>query len=437
MSNPVLRLALSGDSIVQRRLLTASDPVVKPLFDLIRGADVSFTNLEVLPNDFVGDPALESGGSHFGAPAWVLDELSEAGFDLFATATNHSLDYGISGLLRVIEALQARNLSYAGIGTNLEEARRPVYHTHPNGTVALLSCSATLAKGQEASAQRCDMPGRPGLSPLRHSTVYEVTPDQLRVIAEMAEQLGLEQWRQMVIQLGFGFPPDDPSLVPFEKLNFRAAAKPAVRTSVRPGDVEDIARWVREARELSDLVLVSFHAHEYGENDMERPAEFLPDFARRMIDEGAHIVAGHGPHLLRGMEIYKGRPIFYSLGNFIGQNELVPRLPSDSYERFRADPQMTPGMVYKQRSDDDRKGFPAETRFWETVMPICSFDNGRLAGIEIFPVTLGLGQKRHLRGRPRLAAGDEATRILDRFARLSRPFDTRLDIRNGVATLSL
>src|SRR5215470_14363451 len=164
-----LRLALTGDSIIQRRLLTHDDAAVRPLFDLIRKADIAFTNLEVLPNDFAGDPALECGGTHFGAPSWVLDELTEAGFDLFAMATNHSLDYSISGLLRSIDAMEERGLSYAGVEPNLEDARRPVYHTHPNGTVAMLSCTATLAKGQEASPQRPDMPGRPGVNPLRHS----------------------------------------------------------------------------------------------------------------------------------------------------------------------------------------------------------------------------------------------------------------------------
>src|ERR1700761_5503951 len=157
-----LRLALTGDSIIQRRLQTQDDDAIRPLFDLIRAADVAFTNLEVLPNDFAGDPAFECGGTHFGAAAWVLDELTEAGFDLFAMATNHSLDYSVSGLLRSIDAMDERGLSYAGVGRNLEDARRPVYHTHPNGTVAMLSCTATLAKGQEASAQRPDMQGRPG-----------------------------------------------------------------------------------------------------------------------------------------------------------------------------------------------------------------------------------------------------------------------------------
>ncbi|HEY8612000.1 MAG TPA: CapA family protein, partial [Roseomonas sp.] len=90
-----LRIALTGDSILQRRLLSRRDPVLRPLFDLIRGADAAFTNFETLANDFRGDPALESGGSHFGAPAWVLDELAEAGLGLFAAATNHALDYGV------------------------------------------------------------------------------------------------------------------------------------------------------------------------------------------------------------------------------------------------------------------------------------------------------------------------------------------------------
>jgi poly-gamma-glutamate synthesis protein (capsule biosynthesis protein) len=430
-----LRLALTGDSIIQRRLLTREDTTLKPLFDLIRGADIAFTNLEVLPNDFAGEPAFECGGTHFGAASWVLDELVEAGFDLFAMATNHSLDYGTSGLLRAMEEMDRRGLSYAGVGRTLEDARRPVYHTHPNGTVAMISCTATLAKGQEAAAQRPDMQGRPGVNPLRHSTVYEVTAQQLATIMEMAEQLGIESFRKKIIELGFAFPPDDPAIVEFEKLQFRAAEKPAVRTQPKAADVEGIARWVREARELSDIVMVSLHAHEFGGHE-EIPAAFLPIFARRMIDEGAHLVVGHGPHLLRGMEIYQGRPIFYSLGNLIGQNELTPRLPADAYERFRADPSLTPGMVFNQRADNDRKSFPSDRRFWETVMPICRFSDGRLAGLEIHPVTLGLGGRRHHRGRPRLATGDEGRRILDRFAALSEPYGTRLALGTETATLA-
>src|SRR5689334_12620621 len=201
-----LKMLLSGDSILQRRLQSQRDPELKPLFDKVRTADVAFTNLEVLANDYRGDPALESGGSHFGAPAWVLDELTAAGFDLFATATNHALDYSISGLLHTIEALEARGLSFAGVGRNLEDARRPCYHTSPAGTVAMISCCSTFARGQEAGAQRPDVQGRPGLNPLHVDTVHEVTEQQLAVLREVADQLGLEPDRQHKIKFGFAFP---------------------------------------------------------------------------------------------------------------------------------------------------------------------------------------------------------------------------------------
>ncbi len=432
-----LSLALTGDSILQRPLLSRTDDVVRPLFDLIRAADVAFTNLEVVPNDYRGDPALESGGSHFGAPASVLDDLRDAGFGLFAAATNHSLDYSISGLLHAMAAMDARRLDYAGVGRNLEDARRPAYHTHPHGTVAMLSCASTFAKGQEASSQRPDMPGRPGLNPLRFTAVHEVTADQLAAVRQMTDGLGLEKKRLSLIQLGFRFPPDAPDLVAFGDLLFREAARTALRTTPKKEDVDGIARWVREARLSADLVLVSVHAHEEEGADKEQPAEFLTAFAHRMIDEGADLVVGHGPHLLRGIELYRGKPVFYSLGNFIGQNELVSRLPSDSYERFRADPALTPGEVYRTRTEDDRKGFPSDRRFWETVVPVCAFDGSTLTGVDIHPVSLGLGEPRHRRGRPRLATGAEAAGILSRLAALCTPFGTALEMAGGRATLRL
>jgi hypothetical protein len=248
--------------------------------------------------------------------------------------------------------------------------------------------------------------------------------------------LGIEQFRQFKIQLGFGHPPTDPAVFPFETLNFRAAEKTALKTTPNAKDVAGIARWVKEARGVSDIVLVSLHAHEQ-DGDKEIPAEFIPTFARQMIDEGADLVVGHGPHLLRGMEIYKGKPIFYSLGNFIGQNELVPRLPSDSYERFKADPELTPGMVYRQRTADDTKGFPSERKFWETVVPFCTFTEGKLTGSRSCRSALGLGEARHLRGRPRLAEGEDATRILSRFAKLSAVFGTSITVRDNRGYLSL
>jgi poly-gamma-glutamate capsule biosynthesis protein CapA/YwtB (metallophosphatase superfamily) len=419
-------IVLTGDSIITRRISRSRDEAVHRLVEHIRLADVAFTNLEVLTNDFRGYPAQESGGSHLAAHGWVLDELVGMGFDLFATAHNHALDYSIEGLVAAMEIMDAKGITYAGVGHNLGQARMPVYHDRDAGTVALISCASSFGKGQQAGEQRPDMQGRPGLNPIRFTTTYEITVGQMEALRQIANDLDVEQQRLDRIRLGFGFPPDDPDTFPFQDLNFRVGERPAVRTACNEKDLEAIAMWTREARLRADFVIVSLHAHEQGATK-EDPAEFIPVFARRMIDAGADLVVGHGPHLLRGMEIYDGKPIFYSLGNFVGQNELVYRLPADSYERFRVDPSRTPGDVYLSRCLDG-KGFPGDKRYWQSLAPRVEIENGALKGIDLVPVTLGHGEPMHQRGRPRLATGDEAADILTRFAALSEPFGTRVQI---------
>jgi poly-gamma-glutamate capsule biosynthesis protein CapA/YwtB (metallophosphatase superfamily) len=86
---------------------------------------------------------------------------------------------------------------------------------------------------------------------------------------------------------------------------------------VLPLDPQLMAEDVRRARQASDLVLVSLHwGQEYVPN--VHPAQV--DIAHRLIDAGADCIIGHHPHIPQGIEIYKGRPILYSLGNFIFGN---------------------------------------------------------------------------------------------------------------------
>jgi poly-gamma-glutamate capsule biosynthesis protein CapA/YwtB (metallophosphatase superfamily) len=430
-----MRLALTGDSMITRSAVASRSESVAKLIELIKDVDVAFTNLEVLPNDFRGYPAVESGGTHLATHHGVLDDLVDMGFNLFSCANNHALDYSIEGLLATIEILEQKEVAYAGVGRTLAQARMPVYLDYEGGSVAMVSCSSTFAKGQSAGEQRPEVQGRPGLNPLRFGTTYEITGEQLETLHEIFSTLGLEQqWREW-IQLGFAFPPEDPRIFPFVDTNlrsagllnarFRAADRPAVKTTPNVQDMEEIAKWTREARARADIVLVSLHAHEQ-DATIEDPAEFVRTFAHRIVDEGADIVVGHGPHLLRGMEIYRGSVIFYSLGNFIAQNELVHKLPADSYEYFRVDSSKTPGELFQIRHQNDQKGFPADIRFWQTVVPVCDFENGRLRRIEIVPVTLDHGQSVHRRGRPRLAKGEEAGEILARLARLSETFGTKV-----------
>lgn len=101
-----------------------------------------------------------------------------------------------------------------------------------------------------------------------------------------------------------------------------------LRQHNRVGDRERLAELVREARRLADLVIVSMQAGAEGSEALrvvDREEGYLGEnrgntfaFARQAVDLGADLVIGHGPHVLRGMECYRGKLIAYSLGNFAG-----------------------------------------------------------------------------------------------------------------------
>ena len=91
-------------------------------------------------------------------------------------------------------------------------------------------------------------------------------------------------------------------------------------------DLETARRLVTEAKKRADIVVVSFHGGAEGTDQQHVPNRTeifageargnLPLFAHTVIDAGASLVLGHGPHVMRGLEIYKGHLICYSLGNF-------------------------------------------------------------------------------------------------------------------------
>src|SRR4051812_38457875 len=100
--------------------------------------------------------------------------------------------------------------------------------------------------------------------------------------------------------------------VEFKPRSFEAGhANPGVAWS---GEDEQVIRDIRNARQQADLVIPFLH---WGWEDEGYPSERQQSFARRMLDEGAAMVVGSHPHVTQGAEIYQGKPIIYSLGNFV------------------------------------------------------------------------------------------------------------------------
>lgn len=201
---------------------------------------------------------------------------------------------------------------------------------------------------------------------------------------------------------------------------FRVADEPGFTTVCDRTDLDEISQRVGEARRRADLVMVSVHSHEPGPTP-ETPGEFLRAFAHRMIDEGADIVVGHGPHFLRGVELYRNKPIFYSLGNIVSQIELADRIPAEDYGKVAARGPLTPGRYFDELSGHGRRLFAPHRRYWESLVPVLTFDDGALVGARLHPIELGFAQPVHRRGRPRLAGPADAKEILTDFARLAAP----------------
>lgn len=429
-----LTLALSGDFMATRGAVITDDPAAEALRDLLRAADFAFTNLEVVPGHGRGHPVHNAagGGCLIGEPR-VLDEVADAGFTVLGCANNHALDLGVEGLLGTMELLRAKGLPYAGIGADLTAARRPVYVDRPGGSLALLSCSATFLPGQQAAEPSPELPGRPGLSPLRHGATLSVTPAQLEVLREIDGGTGLRDRRaEARTLLGMDPAVPGPGRLTLFGGRFRVADEPGLTTECDPDDLDGICRWVGEARHRADLVVVSVHSHEPGPTP-EQPGEFLRAFAHRVIDEGADVVVGHGPHHLRGLEMYRGRPVFHSLGNIVSQIELAERVGAEDYAQVPAPPghPFTPGRYFDALSGHGHRFFAPHRRYWRSLVPVLTFEDGRLDDVALHPVDLGFGRPPHRRGRPRLAAGTEAEEILTDFARLGEPYGTRLTGADG------
>jgi poly-gamma-glutamate synthesis protein (capsule biosynthesis protein) len=212
----------------------------------------------------------------------------------------------------------------------------------------------------------------------------------------------------------------------FLGMQFHADGTPYISTTCDDSDLEEISQWVRDARERADLVLISVHCHEPGSTP-EDPPRFFGEFAHRMIDEGADMVVGHGPHYLRGMELYNKKPIFYCLGNVASQIDLAERVAAEDYAKAHDSRAVTPAAYFAARGIQAPM-FGYQARFWRTVLPVLTFRDGCLTEASMYPVALGFGRPLVNRGLPRLADGEEATDILRAFAELCAPYDVSVSV---------
>lgn len=436
MKLPKMSFTAVGDMLIQRVISTKYEGFTQ-IRDYICRGDARFFNFEsIIYRDGIWGNQF-NGGSFHNSDKRTLKIAAEYGFNMMTFANNHTFDWGYGGLISTLDALKECDFVHSGVGMNLDEAAAPAYLDTPTGRVALVSMTSSYCnEAAMAGKQSRRIPGRPGVNALRTDKYMEVTREQFDVLSEISEVSGVNSNITISRAEGYTALKDDNTTVEFGKhINFRLGDKTKYHIALNETDMKRLEKSIIEAKAQADYILISIHGHELAGSSKETPAEFLVEFAHRCIDMGAHAVLGHGPHLLRPLEIYKNRPIFYSLGDFMLHNESVTFAPEDMYEKYKLTSDDPLCEIYRKRSRNYTVGLLTDHRMMEAVIPYFEMENGELTHLELLPIELGFGEPRYRLGNPRVCT-DRG--ILEYYAKMSEPYGTRMKINEkGIAVVQL
>ena len=440
-----ISIAVAGDAMITRRMRAFTEPAFLELVDILRKTDVSIVNLEMLFHDYENSWQW-SEATYTRSDPKNLDELKWMGIDAVTTASNHSFDFSEGGFLTTLQHCKDLDLPQAGGGRNIDEARSPAYVDSARGRVAVMGTTSTFSEQSRAGAGRPDFPGRPGVNALRHDLVHHVERGFFDSLQQGMEALGykdIQDARQAFGFRGLEEAKHDTTEIEFLENKFLLGEEFGVSTSANQDDLDGMAKWIRGATKQADWVVYGAHCHESGNtgefHGITRisPPEFLIEAAHWAIDQGADLFAGHGPHFLRGIEIYNNRPIFYSLGNFIFQNESVLWMPDEAYRRFNLGYDQTPGDYLDTRSGGGTRAFAADPVFWNSVVAVCEYIKGALDQVLLYPIDMGYGRPIPQRGRPVLSTREVGDETLKWLQKVSEPFGTEISIVDGVGVIRL
>jgi poly-gamma-glutamate capsule biosynthesis protein CapA/YwtB (metallophosphatase superfamily) len=263
----------------------------------LQRADICFAQLETTISER-GEP-VPNAKLAMRAPPGMAQAVRDAGIGVMSFAGNHCLDFGYQAFRDTLTHAGSAGIRLCGAGEDLSAARQPVLIEHGSTRVAFLAVSSILPEGYAAEA------ARPGCAPMRALSCYE--------------QIEHDQ-------------PGTPA---------------RCRTFAHRDDLTALLHSVHGARAEADLVLVSLH---WGIHMIPSVlADYQLEIAHALVDAGADAILGHHPHLLKGIEIYAGKPIFYSLGNFAIEQPQVWNAAISQSESFKHLVQLNPQWRARER----------------------------------------------------------------------------------------
>lgn len=435
-----------GDIIIThgiREKLARQSP---ELLAILQRGDVVVGNYEGSAIDlktYDGHPEAESGFAWLTSDPRAPADLASLGFNLMARANNHALDWGVAGMRMTDALLDAAGIVHAGTGASLSAARAPAFVNTDKARVALIAYATTFEANAPANDGLGVVPPRPGLNPLRTTAHRLVSAEDFAVLKRLNEQEAFQDHFLLKAMHG------QRSLHLGMALHYRLDpnAEPGslrIHYECDPRDQAAIVRNLRQAKQTSDFAIVAQHTHEPSNLTTELPS-YQRALARHLVEHGADMLCGHGPHQLRGIELHRGKPLLYSLGNFCFMDNSQQVVPRDEWEETMwraAEAAIGPAGI-----NDPQLSTPAEFLEWKRVMGIfgnpiwfesviaeCRFKaDGTLREMLLHPIELGFDGRDADRGIPRLAFDDadnrhQARRILERLRELSAELGTCIEI---------
>ena len=429
-----ISVTAAGDFMPQRRV-PENYQGFKEVSDFIKRADAKFFNLETTLPDSTCFGNQFYGGSCLRADKSILDDAKRYGFNILSWATNHTMDYSYKGIECTMEALQNACLPAAGVGRNLDEAASPAFVDTQNGSVGVIGVVSTMMNAAAmAGRQSRRVPGRPGVNGLRVDDYVEVTAEQFDAIQAVVNLSHMNAQEDISRAEGYT-PPLPDGVTDFRGTNVRRGEETRYVTHPNKKDMDRIIKSIKSARTRCDYVVVSMHSHEVGAPDKEVPGDFYVEFAHQCIDAGASAIIGHGPHIIRPIEIYKGCPIFYCMGNFVFQNELTSFTAEDQYEKYGLTSDASMAEMYDVRSKGHTRGLLCNRKVMEAYVPYFEIENDKVTKIELMPIDMGVGLEFWQMGLPRPGFN---MGILERLAAMSEPYGTKITIReDGIGEIEL
>lgn len=418
-----------GDAILLERFPESYD--ITAIKKILESADARLFNLENVLSDRPIYASSYCGGTWLLAKEDTLDDTLSFGFNGCSFANNHTMDFSYDGLFDSLNAAKKRNLPICGAGKDLEEASAYTVIDTKNGKCALISICATFNDAARAGNPSDYLPGRPGLNPLRFSIEYHITPEHMKALKEMSAGTYIDGRRNRS-RMG-GYTPMPPKgCFGFGEYNFKECEIEGKFSKVNAIDMARTENTIKKALPECENVIVNIHSHEIKHDTDDEPDDFLIEFARRCIDVGASAVIGTGTHQLKAVEIYKEKPIFYSLGNFIFQSDMVFCMPDDFREKYKMPYGLTAREQIAERAKLGNGGLHTDVNNFRSLMPFMSFEDGKLTELMLYPLRLDMHT-----GLPSLADDKETKIIFDYLCERNKQFGTIININGKVIEVKI